>query len=98
MTQTSIAFCDLCGNPYEIGSQMHGAEIMADVFVKNYNIYRERFHVCLGCLERTGLVDIFRKMAQVKKENEKKKKDMGKRYLQTNVDNVLKLQKHEERG
>lgn len=93
MTQLSIAFCDLCGEPYEIGSQMHGAELTADVFVKNFNTYREHFHVCLNCLEKTGLLEIIKQMSKRKLENEKKKKSMGKKYLQLQTNKVLQLQK-----
>ena len=92
MTQVSIAFCDLCGLPYEIGSQMNGAEITADIFVKNFNTYREQFHICLTCLEKSGLLDIFKQLSKQKKLNEEKKKKMGKKYLQLQTGNILKLQ------
>lgn len=92
MTQLSIAFCDLCGEPYEIGSQMHGAELMADIFVKNMNTFREQFHICLSCLEKTGLLNILKQMLNQKRHNESTKKKMGKKYLLTQTKKVLQLQ------
>lgn len=97
MTQQSIAFCDLCGEPYEIGSQLHGARLTADVFVKNYNTYRQNFHVCLGCLEKTGLLDILKQMSKQKKKNEKIAKNMGKKYLSKQTKKILEFQNYLKR-
>ena len=97
MAQTQIAFCDLCSQPYEVGGQMNGAELMADVFVKNFNTYRERFNLCLHCLEKTGLLNILRQMSKQKAINDKKIKNMKKGYLSTVTKNVLQLSNYSNR-
>ena len=58
MTHLYIKLCDLCGKPAEMNSMEHAGSISADIFIKNFNIFREEFDVCAKCLKETGLYDI----------------------------------------
>ena len=83
MTRVNLSVCDLCRKVFEIEGQIHGAELMVDVFQKNFKLYRENFHMCLKCFQDTGMEDIVRKLHKVKRENEHAHKNLKKiGYLQ----------------
>lgn len=69
ITQINIMLCDLCGKPYEMGSQMHGGEFRATIFQKNFKIYDIIFNVCLGCCKSSGLYKIFKEMEKKQSKN-----------------------------
>ena len=94
MVQINITLCDLCGEPYEVGGQMHGASMMFDIFVKNFSIYRESYNVCADCFLKTGLLKIVEKMKEKKEEHEVIRKKMSKKYIEKQFNKVLEFQEN----
>lgn len=78
MTHLYIKLCDLCGKPCEMNGMEHAGSITADVFIKNFNTFRENFDVCNTCLKETGLDQILLKMKQQKEDNNNRSKNAQK--------------------
>ncbi len=82
MTHLYIKLCDLCGRPCEVDSGLHGGSISSDIMVSDKKIsrvvFREDFDVCITCLKKLGLIDLLKRMKEMKDSNTNKKLEFKK--------------------
>lgn len=93
MTHLYIKICDLCGNPAEVGSQMHAGHLSADIIIKtskkiSTKIFRDEFDICINCLKSTGLFEILLKM-KAQKDSNQKVEPKAQKFIQSLENNAV---------
>jgi hypothetical protein len=93
MVNLSIALCDLCGKPYEVGSQIHNCEIRATIFSRNCKCYDTIFTMCLDCAKETNIIEIVKNLQKQKDKNEKIRKQLSSKYLTDTIKEIEDMRK-----